>query len=61
MSRRRFTGEQIIGLLGEAEVRLSRGRTVCQACREMGIPEADPLSVVQRIWWAEDSSGKEAE
>jgi putative transposase len=39
MSRRRFTAEQIIGLLREAEVRLSQGRTVGQACREMGITE----------------------
>ena len=39
MSRRRFTVEQIIGLLREAEVRLSQGRNVGQACREMGITE----------------------
>jgi putative transposase len=39
MSRRQFTTEQIIGLLREAEVRLSQGRTVGQACREMGITE----------------------
>ena len=39
MSRKRFTVEQIIGLLREAEVRLSQGRTVGQACREMGITE----------------------
>jgi putative transposase len=39
MSRKRFTAEQIIGLLREAEVRLSQGRTVVQACREMGITE----------------------
>ena len=39
MSRKRFTAEQIIGLLREAEVRLSQGRTVGQACWEMGITE----------------------
>jgi putative transposase len=39
MSRKRFTAEQIIGLLREAEVRLSQGRTVGQACREMGVTE----------------------
>jgi transposase-like protein len=39
MSRKRFTAEQIIGLLREAEVRLSQGRNVGQACREMGITE----------------------
>jgi len=39
MSRKRFTAEQIIGLLREAEVKLSQGRTVVQTCREMGITE----------------------
>ena len=39
MSRKRFSAEQIIGLLREAEVRLSQGKTVGQACREMGITE----------------------
>jgi transposase-like protein len=39
MSRKRFAAEQIIGLLREAEVRLSQGRTVGQTCREMGITE----------------------
>jgi putative transposase len=39
MNRKRFTAEQIIGLLREAEVRLSQGRTVGQACREVGITE----------------------
>ena len=39
MSRKRFTAEKIIGLLREAEVKLSQGRTVVQTCREMGITE----------------------
>jgi len=39
MSRKRFTAEQIIGLVREAEVRLSQGKSVGQACREMGITE----------------------
>jgi len=39
MNRKRFTAEQIICLLREAEVRLSQGRSVIQACREMGITE----------------------
>jgi hypothetical protein len=30
MGRRRFTAEQIIGLLREAEERLSQGKTVLQ-------------------------------
>jgi len=39
MGRKRFTAEQIIGLLREADVRLSQGRNVGQICREMGITE----------------------
>jgi putative transposase len=39
MRRKRFTAEQIIGLLREAEVRFSQGRSVGQACREMGVTE----------------------
>ena len=39
MSRKRFTAEQIIGILREAEVKLSQGRNVGQICREMGISE----------------------
>jgi len=39
MSRKRFTAEQIIGLLREANVKLSRGRNVGHICREIGISE----------------------
>ena len=39
MSRKRFTPEQIIGILREADVKLSQGRDVGQLCREMGITE----------------------
>ena len=39
MSRKRFTPEQIIGILREADVKLSQGRSVEQLCREMGITE----------------------
>ncbi len=39
MNRKRFTAEQIIGLLREAEVRLSQGKSVGQTCRDMGITE----------------------
>jgi transposase-like protein len=39
MSRKRFSPEQIIGILREADVKLSRGRNVGQLCREMGITE----------------------
>jgi putative transposase len=39
MSRKRFTAEQIIGFLREADVKLSQGRNVGQICRDMGVTE----------------------
>ena len=39
MNRKRFTPEQIIGILREADVKLSQGKNVGQLCREMGITE----------------------
>jgi len=39
MSRKRFTAEQIIGILREAHVKLSQGKSVEQLCRELGITE----------------------
>jgi putative transposase len=39
MSRKRYTPEQIIGMLRGAEVRLSQGETVGAICRALGISE----------------------
>jgi putative transposase len=39
MSRKRYTPEQIIGKLREAEVALAQGQTVGQVCRGLGIAE----------------------
>ena len=39
MSRKRYTPEQIIGKLREAEVALAQGGTVAQVCRTLGIAE----------------------
>jgi len=39
MARKRYTTEQIIGLLREAEVGLSQGRTIGTICRGIGISE----------------------
>ena len=39
MSRKRFTMEQIIGLLREVDVKISQGKNVGQICREIGISE----------------------
>ena len=39
MSRKRFTPEQIIAKLREAEVALAQGQTAAQVCRSLGIVE----------------------
>ena len=39
MSRKRYTPEQIIGMLREVEVRLSQGETVGLICRSLGVSE----------------------
>jgi len=39
MARKTYTPEQIIGMLREAEVRLSQGETAGSICRALGISE----------------------
>jgi len=39
MPRKRYTPEQIISMLREAEVLLSQGQTVTQASKQMGVSE----------------------
>ncbi len=39
MSRKRYTPEQIIGMLREAEVRLSQGQSVSEICRGLGVSD----------------------
>ena len=39
MARKRYSPEQIIGYLREVEVLLSKGSTVPQICRKIGIAE----------------------
>jgi transposase-like protein len=39
MPRKRFTSEQIIGKLREAEVSLAKGRPVPQVCKQIGVTE----------------------
>jgi hypothetical protein len=43
MARQGYTPEQIIGKLREAEVLLSKGETVGQACRKIGVAEQPEL------------------
>ena len=39
MSRKKYKPEQIIGMLREAEVRLSQGETVGEICRSFSVSE----------------------
>ena len=39
MPKKRFTAEQIISKLREAEVDQAKGRTVAQACKKIGVTE----------------------
>ena len=39
MARKRFTTEQIIGLLREAEVRLGQGQAIGTVCRSIGVSQ----------------------
>jgi len=39
MSRKRFTVDSIIRKLREAEVELSRGQSVAQVCKKLGVSE----------------------
>ena len=39
MIRKRYTPEQIISMLREAEVALAQGQSVGQACRTLGVSE----------------------
>ena len=39
MARKRYSPEQIIGYLREAEVLLAKGSTIGQVCRKIGVTE----------------------
>ena len=39
MARKRYTPEQIIHMLREAEIKLAGGKTTGEVCRELGISE----------------------
>ena len=46
MSRKRYTPEQIIGVLREAEVLLSQGRRTGEVCCRLGILEQSYYSLL---------------
>jgi len=39
MSRKRYSAEEIVNRLREAEVLISQGQTVAQACKEIGVTD----------------------
>jgi transposase-like protein len=39
MSKKRYTPEQIVSMLREAEVLLSKGQSIADACRGLGVTE----------------------
>ncbi len=39
MARKRYTAEQIIGHLRQAEIRISEGKTIAEVARELGVSE----------------------
>jgi putative transposase len=45
MSRKRYTAEEIIGHLRQAEIRTSDGKTIAEAVRELGISEQTETSL----------------
>ncbi len=47
MSRKRYTPEQIIRMLRDAEVLLSQGRKTGEVCRRLGISEQAPGRAAQ--------------
>ena len=48
MSRKRYTPEQVLGMLRQAEVELAQGKRIGEVCRSLGISE-ELLSLAQRI------------
>ena len=39
MPRKRFTAEQIVNKLREAEVLIAQGRSIAQACKQIGVTD----------------------
>ena len=58
---KRYTPEQIITKLREAEVLQSQGMSVEEAARTLGDCAPDLLSMAQRIWGYEYNPGAQAE
>ena len=60
MARKDYTPEQAIGMLREAEVRLSQGEKIGKICRGLGI-WSRATTVAPPVWRAEGRSGSASE
>ena len=61
MAGKRFSAEQIIMKLREAEVGLAQGQRVGQVSKQMGVSEQNLLPVAQRVRRAPVGPGQEVE
>jgi hypothetical protein len=61
MSRKRYTPEQIIKKLREAEVALAQGETTGQVCRTLGIAEQTFYRWRRGVRWFKDRAGQAAQ
>ena len=61
MPKKRFTAEQIIPKLREAEVDQAKGRTVAHGLQEDRRDRANILLLAEGIRWSADGSGREVE
>lgn len=60
MAWKNYTAEQIIGMLREAEVRLSQGEKTGSICRGLGIG-AELLPLAPRVWRLEGNASSATE
>ncbi len=57
MSRKRFSAEEIVNTLRQADVLFSQGQTVAQVCKQIVVTGSDVLPMAQGIRQSEDRPG----
>ena len=61
MARKRFSPEQIIVKLREAEIIESKGLTQVEAAKKLGIAEQTLIRWRKEYWWITSRSGQEVQ
>ena len=61
MPTKRYSTEQIVSKLRQAEVELSRGLRVPLVCKKLGISEQTLLPVAERVRWPAPRPGHAAQ